>query len=131
MLSVAAGGTLSGTYAIEVTFATATGESNPGLVSAPILVNAQNIVTDLPAIVDASVIGWRIYGFKYGVSSIFQLIATITDMTQTNFTVTTDQPSWGLAPPSYAYDWPSLPVGIVAYQFQSLRLTRLVTFFHN
>lgn len=107
-------GTPTGTYIIAVTFVSAAGESQLGPPSEPILVSTQSInVSNLPiADPKANVTARNIYGSKVGVSAAFQLIGTIPD-NATTFTVTIDQPSWARTAPSY--DWPSLPISIVAY----------------
>jgi hypothetical protein len=100
--SAAAGapGVPNGTYTFVVTFTTRTLESRPSPASAPVSVANQQIdVTKIPKSASPTVTGRRIYGFKQGVSSVYQLIGTIDDNSTTTFIVTTDQPSWTTAPP--------------------------------
>jgi len=94
-------GGLIGTYTIQVTFTSATQESYPSPPSAPITVSSGFIeVINIPTSPDPTVTGRRIYGFKSGVSSAYQLIGTINDNTSITFTVVTDQPAWTTSPTS-------------------------------
>jgi hypothetical protein len=94
-------GGLVGTYTIQVTFTGATQESMPSPPSAPIAVSSAFIeVFNIPTSPDPTVTGRRIYGFKDGVSSAYQLIGTINDNTSNLFTVEIDQPAWTTSPPS-------------------------------
>jgi uncharacterized protein DUF6519/parallel beta helix pectate lyase-like protein len=107
-------GMLFGTYTIAVTFTSGTVESQLSPMSEPATVSGTNIiVSNIPtADPSSNVTGRNVYGSKSGVSSGYQLIGTIDNTTNT-FTVTTDEPSWGKSAP--AYEWPSLPIGIVGY----------------
>jgi hypothetical protein len=94
-------GALTGTYTIQVTFTTAAWESNPGPASAPTVIKGTNIdLKGIPTSPDPNVTGRKVYGFKSGYSSAYQLIDTIDDNSTTVYTITTDQPSWTSPPPS-------------------------------
>lgn len=56
----------------------------------------------------------RIYGFKVGVSSVYQLIGTISNNTATTYTVSTDQDQWTTTIPSDA-DAPPTAVTVLAH----------------
>ncbi len=95
-----AAGTPNGTYTLQYTFVSATTESNPSPASGSIVVASQNINASSIAAGPAGTTSRNVYGFKNGVSSVYQLIGSINDNVTTTFTVTTDQPSWGASAPT-------------------------------
>jgi len=118
--AVPGGGALLGTYDIAVAFTSNNEESSIGpastvTVGLSVIVNLPGqIFCLLPQPTDPNVTGWRIYGFKHGVSTSFQLIAN-GPTSQPVFVIAQDQNSWGPSPsPNYA--WSSLPIGIVGYK---------------
>jgi hypothetical protein len=95
-----AAGTPNGTYTFEYTYVSATTESNPSPASGTVTLTNQQGNLSSVTVGPAGTTSRNIYGFKNGVSSVYQLIGTINDNTTTTFTVTTDQPSWGASAPT-------------------------------
>lgn len=91
-----AAGVLNGTYRFKVTFVLSSGaESNPSSASNAVTVTNQQIsLSSIPTSSAVDVAKRRIYGFKQGVSTSYQLVAEINDNVATTYTVTTDQDSW-------------------------------------
>ena len=103
-------GTLSGAYTAEVTFGTPTVESNPSPASnTATLATQELLVTGIPISSDPNCNQRRIYLFKTGVSSTYQLALTINDNTTTTATINVDQQFWTVVVPSMNNPWPVGP----------------------
>lgn len=90
-----AGGTPSGTYLFKYTWRLASGlETNGSPVSGSVVLAAQIGSLTSVAVGPTGTTSRRVYGFKNSVSTVYQLIGTISDNTTTTFSVTTDQSSW-------------------------------------
>jgi hypothetical protein len=81
-------GNLTGTYIYQVTFYTATGETEGGANTAPLTVTAQRIdLVNIPTSSDPKIIGRKIYrSGDYADTVVKQLVTTLADNTTTSYT---------------------------------------------